>query len=121
MYIFTKKNPIQGFLSNLIVTIEVSPYSDELIFIAENQKTGKSNNSIFINSIQSVGLELLQFEENWNPQQSELNRFLDQQLKEKFALIILNYISTATDNLQERFLRQLRYFFLPTLKKAANK
>jgi hypothetical protein len=78
--------PTQGSLSDLIVTIEVSPYSDELIFIVENQETGKSNNSIFINNIQSVGLELLQFEENWNPQQSELNIFLDQQLKDKVSL-----------------------------------
>lgn len=121
-YIFTDSTiytgkQTQGSLSKLNVTIEVNPYSDELILTVENQDTGQLNISTFINNIQSVGLELSHFEENWDPQQFDLNRFLDQQLKEKVSLIISNYISTATNSLQERFLKQLRYFFLPALKK----
>ncbi|KAI8646905.1 hypothetical protein BD408DRAFT_439706 [Parasitella parasitica] len=101
----------------LVITIEISADSDELFLIIKDSVAGQTYTSTFSNDRQTVGSELAQFDKNWDPEQFDLNRFIDQQLKEKVDLIVSKYVSTTIDSLQERFFKKMRFFLLPASKR----
>ncbi|EPB82341.1 hypothetical protein HMPREF1544_10936 [Mucor circinelloides 1006PhL] len=106
-----------GSLSQLNMTIQVDHSKDELTLTVQDLLTGQTiATSTFVNDLQTIASELEEFERNWSPQQSDLNRFLDQQLKDNVDSAISRYVSTATDTLQERLFKKIRYTLLPRLR-----
>lgn len=99
------------------MTIQVDHSKDELTLTVQDLLTGQTiATSTFVNGLQTIASELEEFERNWSPEQSDLNRFLDQQLKDSVDSAISRYVSTATDTLQERLFKKIRYTLLPKWK-----
>lgn len=99
------------------MTIQVDHSKDELTLTVQDLLKGQIIATLtFVNDLQTIASELEEFERNWSPQQSDLNRFLDQQLKENVDSAISRYVSTATDTLQERLFKKIRYTLLPRWK-----
>ncbi|KAL9558266.1 hypothetical protein MBANPS3_001009 [Mucor bainieri] len=100
-------------LSQLNITIEVNHSGNAMLLTVQDLITGQTIKSTFANDLHTVASEVEQFERNWDPEQFDLNQTLDQQLKDDVELIVYKYASTATDTLQERLFKKLRYMFSP--------
>ncbi|KAL0141586.1 hypothetical protein V8B55DRAFT_1490437 [Mucor lusitanicus] len=107
----------EGSLSQLNITIQVDHSTDELALSVQDLTTGHSFASKFINDFKIMAAEVEQYEKNWNPEQFDLNRLLDQQLKDNVELVVSKYTSTAIDTLRERLFKKVRYTFSPGWRK----
>ncbi|KAK4518884.1 uncharacterized protein ATC70_009109 [Mucor velutinosus] len=106
-----------GSLSLLNITIQVNHHSDELILTVQDLTTESIASLTFVNDKQTIAAEVEQFEKTWGPEQFDLSRTLDQQLKDNVDLVVSMYAVTANDTLQETLFKKLRYMFLARWKR----
>lgn len=91
-------------------------YNDKLTLTVQDLITGQTTISTFVNDMQTIATEIELSERNWDPEQFDLDRMLDQQLKDDMDLVVSKYASTAIDTLQEKLMKKLRYMLLPRWK-----